>query len=187
MSFQGDAFQQDAFQVEVTWSYQYFFGNPQFWAVVPETWWAYTEPEMWWSAAPARVWWAAVDTNGWSGTMAQQILQKRTAESRVYDINCTNLLLPGATIASVTGISADQGSLVFGAANVNNAPVTYPDGSIAATGCAIQVNISGGSATATNGVALASVMCTIRAVFVDTLGQTLEAAVLLNLSDQVVS
>lgn len=187
MSFQGDAFQPLGFQTEVPWVYRYFFGNPEFWAVVPGRWWAYTEEEMWWSAAPARVWWATVDTNGWSGAMTQQILQKRTAESRVYDINCNALLIGGATIAAVNSITVDQGSLVFGTASVNNAPVTYPDGTVAPTGTAIQVNISGGSITATNGAALASLMCTVRAVFTDTLGQTLEAAVLLNLSDQVVS
>ena len=110
-----------------------------------------------------------------------QTLDKRTVDDRQYDIDCSKLLAPAETIASIIRVTADQGSLVFGTPTVNTVPVNYPDGSIAAIGKAVQVNISVG--VITNGQPF--LVCTVRAVVFTNWGETLEATVLLRLVDTV--
>lgn len=109
--------------------------------------------------------------------MTQLVLDKRTSDSRRYDILCAPLLLNGATIASITSVTADQGGMTLSSGVINNAPLTYEDGSTAEVGTVIQVNISGG--TVPSGLPL--LICTIRAVFVTTAGESLEATVQLRL------
>jgi hypothetical protein len=106
-----------------------------------------------------------------------QLLDKRTADSRLYNIDCTRLLLNGATIASISPVLVDQGNLVFGTASVNSVPMTFPDGSAAAIGCVILVNISAGTLP----VLMPFMICTLRAVFMNSMGETLEATVQLRL------
>ncbi|CAN7328006.1 hypothetical protein LJR084_001910 [Variovorax sp. LjRoot84] len=106
-----------------------------------------------------------------------QVLDKRTAESRQYDIDCSRLLAAGETIASITSIGADQGALTFGAASVNGVPITYPDGRTVPVGKVVHVLISGG-------VLLPSqpfLMCTVRALFSTNLSPAVEATELLRL------
>jgi hypothetical protein len=110
-----------------------------------------------------------------------QILEKRTYDARIFDINCTDLLDTAETISSVSTVIADQGVLTFGTPVVNAGAVTYPDGEVAAIGKAIQFEISGG--TIPRGVA--SLMCTVRARFTTSIGNDLEATVLLKLTDKV--
>lgn len=110
-----------------------------------------------------------------------QILEKRTYDARIFDINCTDLLDTAETISSVDAIVGDQGGLTFGSATVNGSLVTYPDETTAAIGKAMQFKISGGRIPA--GVSL--LMCTVRARFLTSIGNDLEATVLLKLTDKV--
>jgi hypothetical protein len=110
-----------------------------------------------------------------------QILEKRTYDARIFDINCTDLLDTAETISSVDAIIGDQGGLSFGAASINSTAITYPDGEVAAIGKAIQFEISGGRIPA----GVSSLMCTVRARFLTSIGNDLEATVLLKLTDKV--
>ena len=110
-----------------------------------------------------------------------QILEKRTYDARVFDINCSDLLDTTETIVSAETVIADQGVLTFGAAAINGTAITYPDGEEAAIGKVLQFEISGG--TIPRGVA--SLMCTVRARFLTSIGNDLEATVLLKLTDKV--
>jgi hypothetical protein len=109
--------------------------------------------------------------------VTQQVLDKRTVDSRRYDIQCAALLLNGATIASVTSVTADQGGMTIGTGSINNVALSYPDGTTAAIGTVIQVSISGGT------IPLGSpyLICNVHAVFVTTAGETLDATVQLRL------
>ena len=109
------------------------------------------------------------------------VLDKRTADSRVYDIPCAPLLLNGAAIVSVTSVTADQGNLLIGSKSINAAPITYlEDGLVAPANTVIQVRISGGAIPS----GMPWLECTVRGVFVTTLGETLEATVILRLVDE---
>lgn len=114
-----------------------------------------------------------------------QILEKRTSESARYDIDCSILLSPGETIASVTSISATPtGSpLVFGSPLINTVPLTYTDtfGSArtVGVGVVIQVQISGGAIPTNQRVQI----YTVRAVFATNLNPAIEATVRLRLND----
>jgi hypothetical protein len=110
-----------------------------------------------------------------------QILEKRTYDARIFDINCSDLLVSGETITSVSTIISDQGGLTFGAATINSIAITYPDGEVAAIGKVMQFEISGGRIPA----GTASLTCTVRARFATSLGNDLEATVLLKLTDRV--
>lgn len=48
-----------------------------------------------------------------------QVLDKRTYDSRLYDVDCSILLDAAETITGVSAVVADQGGMVFGAATVN--------------------------------------------------------------------
>jgi hypothetical protein len=108
-----------------------------------------------------------------------QFLDKRTADQRTFDIDCSQLLTANETISSVTNITADRGNLTFAAPIINSSPITYPDGRQVAIGKVIQVQISGGAIP----TSAESLMCTIRAVFVTSVNPAVEATVLLRLID----
>jgi hypothetical protein len=77
--------------------------------------------------------------------MPQPILEKRTRDDRVFDINCTQLLDAAQVITSLIDITGDIDGLTFGVGTVNPAPISYPDGTTAPTGKVLQVEISGGT------------------------------------------
>ena len=110
-----------------------------------------------------------------------QTLDKRTVDDRQYDIDCSKFLAPDETIVSIIRVTADQGALVFGTPAANNVPASYPDGSTAAIGKAVQVRISVGVISSGQPF----LVCTVRAVVLTNLGNTLEATVLLRLVDTV--
>jgi hypothetical protein len=113
--------------------------------------------------------------------MQTMILEKRTYDSRPYDSICSQLLVPGATIANVNSVTADQGGLVFGTPRINTQQNIYSDGTVAAIGTVVQVPISGGTIPAL----LSQLMCTIRIQFTDSNGSLIEATVLLLLINSV--
>jgi len=109
------------------------------------------------------------------------ILEKRTYDARLFDVNLTDLLDDYETVSAVSTVIADQGSLTFGTGTVNSSVVTYPDGTTAAIGKAIQFEISGGRIPP----GVAELMCTVRPRITTSLGNELEATVLLRLTDRV--
>lgn len=113
-----------------------------------------------------------------------QVLEKRTYDSRIFDIDCS-LLLPGdATISDVDEVVGDQGELEFGNGVVNDDAVTYTDDEgnerEVAAGKVIQVRISDGAIPP----GVDELVCTLRARFTDSLTNELEATVLLRLTDE---
>ncbi|MDN8617858.1 hypothetical protein [Variovorax ginsengisoli] len=108
-----------------------------------------------------------------------KVLDKRTADSRVYDIDCTDLLATGETISSVTSVTADQGTLTFGSPSINAAPIAYADGRTAAIGKVIQVQISAGTIP----TGQSNLQCTVRALFATNVSPAVEATVVLRLID----
>ena len=167
----------------LAWIVSFLQNNPNSWFVQPTQWWSTAPALQAWATINALPWWAIAAGNSKAALMAQAILQKRPTDSRQYSLNCVNLLVQGATIASVTSITCDVGALTFGTPIVNTTPVSYPDGTVAPTGMAIQVNISGGSIPS----GFQSLMCTITAVFIDSFGQTITAVALLDLTASTVS
>jgi translation initiation factor 6 (eIF-6) len=111
--------------------------------------------------------------------MGQAILEKRTYDQRIFDINCAALLDTSETISSVTSVTADAGALTFGTPIVNTVAVTYSDGTTAAIGKVIQVRISAGTIP----TGQPNVVCTVRAKFVTNINPAMEATVLLRLND----
>ena len=107
------------------------------------------------------------------------VLEKRTAESIFYDIDCTNILDTFETIISITSILADQVGLIFTSNAINSSPVTFPDGFIAAIGKVISVQISGGVIPTPQ----INQLYTIRALFLTSEGNIREATVLLNVTN----
>jgi hypothetical protein len=112
-----------------------------------------------------------------------QVLPKRTAEARLFDIALVNLLNSGETITGTPTLSADQGALTFGAPVVNAAQAIYQSGLIAPIGTVVQVEISAGTIPSY----LVGLYCTVRCVVTTSEGNTVEAAVLLNLTDSVLA
>ena len=115
-----------------------------------------------------------------------QTLEKRTADSLKFDIDCSSLLSTGETITSVTSTNATPVTsppLVFGSPLINVAPQTYTDayGSTltAAIGKVVQVNISGGLIAP--GAQVQEYI--IRALLVTSLNPAVEATVRLRLND----
>ena len=107
------------------------------------------------------------------------VLEKRTSESITYDIDCTNILNVSEIISSITSVASDQLGLVFLAPAINIAPVTFPDGYIAAIGKVISVQISGGIIPTPQ----VNQLYTVRALFVTSEANTREATVLLNVTN----
>lgn len=114
-----------------------------------------------------------------------EVLDKRTAEVRWFDLDCTRLLAPTETIQSVSSITADQGGVTFGLPAINSVPIAYPDGRVAAIGKVVQVQISGGAIPDGR----PWLLCTLRPMLVTTVDGTnvynpaLEATVILRLID----
>lgn len=104
------------------------------------------------------------------------ILEKRTSETIWYDIDCTQILDTNEIISSIIGINSDQNGLVFIYPAINSEVITFSDGSNAAIGKVISVQISEGiiPAGTTNQI------YTIRPLFTTSEGNTREATVLLN-------
>jgi len=111
--------------------------------------------------------------------MNNYILEKRTTEIIAYNIDCTNILDTFEVITSITSITADQTGLVFQGQAINGAPVTFPDGVIAATGKVISVHISAGTIP----TGAINQIYTIRPIFVTSEGNTRESTVLLNVTN----
>ncbi|MEX8520063.1 MAG: hypothetical protein AB3X44_16255 [Leptothrix sp. (in: b-proteobacteria)] len=105
-------------------------------------------------------------------------LEKRSYDSRRFDIDCSQLLSTGETVTSVTSIAADQATtpaLAFGTGTVNGTAITYPDGHTAPIGTVVQVQISGGQV---------GVTYTVRAKFATSQSpNVLDATVLLRVND----
>lgn len=117
-----------------------------------------------------------------------QILEKRTYDARLYDFPCAPILATGETITTIGSVTADQGTLVFGTPVKNSAPITYPDGSVAAIGTVVQVEISAGTIPAgadSMGKGFPNLLCTVRARFTTSASNQLEATVLLLLVDRL--
>ena len=81
-----------------------------------------------------------------------QILEKRSSDSRKFDVDCSLLLATGETITSVaapTHSPATSPDLAFGTPAVNVSPTTYTDqygaSRVVPAGQAVQVQISGGA------------------------------------------
>jgi hypothetical protein len=79
--------------------------------------------------------------------MSQKILEKTSTDNRVFDLDMSDLLDSAETISAIGSVTDDDMALTFGTAAVNPSPVTYPDGTTAATGKVVQVKIGGGSAS----------------------------------------
>jgi len=107
------------------------------------------------------------------------VLEKRTSESIIYDIDCTLLLDPLETIQTINSIGADQAGLVFAGQAINPSEVTLPDGSIVLAGKMISVQISEGIIPAPQ----LNQLYTIRALFNTSENNTREATVLLNVTN----
>lgn len=117
-----------------------------------------------------------------------QYLEKRTYDGRLYDFPCAPILATGETITTINSITADQGGLIFGTPVKNSAPITYPDGSVAAIGTVIQVEISAGTIPTGSdsiGLGVPNLLCTVRARFNTSISPNqLEATALILLKDQ---
>lgn len=96
------------------------------------------------------------------------ILEKFPAESLLFDLNCTEDLADGETITtSPTPIAMSHlptltgaDALTFGTPAVNASTTTYPDGTTAPAGKAIQVRIAGGSVPTGEAARLYTVLAT---------------------------
>ena len=111
--------------------------------------------------------------------MNSYILEKRTSEAIYYDIDCTYILDALEVITSVTSVEADQLGLSLLGPAINADPITFPDGTVAAIGKVISVQISEGVIPAPQ----INQLYTIRALFTTNEGNTREATVLLNVTD----
>ena len=111
--------------------------------------------------------------------MNSYVLEKRTSEAIFYDLDCTNILDPLEVIQTINTIESDQDGLTFLASAINPDPVTFPDGSIAAAGKVISVQIAGGVIQAPQ----LNQLYTIRAIFNTSENNTREATVLLNVTN----
>lgn len=116
------------------------------------------------------------------------MLEKRTFDARLYDINCSSLLSPGETITTLSPITADQGGLVIGTGTVNTVALSYPNNVTAAIGKVIQVEISAGvipEGSDSQGRGVPNLACTVRARFQTSMAPNqIEATVCLLLCDQ---
>lgn len=116
-----------------------------------------------------------------------QVIEKRSSESRLYDLDCSLDLGSGESIQSVASVTAEPATtppIVFGSAAVNAVPISYTDPNsgiarIAPIGSVIQINISGGKIAAGKQVT----DYIVRAKFATNISPTVEATVRLKLND----
>lgn len=110
------------------------------------------------------------------------VLEKRTSEEALYDIDCSRLLQAGVTITDVHAITAtpdtSPDALTFGTPTVNASAIEYEDHT-APIGTVIQVLIGGGSIAAGR----ESRDYIVRATFETASDPVLEATVVLRLDD----
>lgn len=134
--------------------------------------------------------------------MIQSVLDKRSFDQRLYDIDCSDLLAPEEVITSVTAITStipptvpnpvqtvpppdpladiNAAGFTFGTPAINHGPLLYPlYNHRADPGKVVQVMISGGVAPATPD----GVTGTIRLQLVTSMSPHLEATVALRLVD----
>ena len=136
----------------------------------------------WWVSARTRL--SPVQTRGRVWAIRNNImttLEKRSAESVTYDLDFSQLLAAGETIASVTALIAEPVTptpLTFGAGVVNTLAVTYAD-HVAAIGTVVQVRISGGMVKPTLQVQDYIVRCRV----VTSVNPVVEGTVRLQLND----
>jgi hypothetical protein len=115
-----------------------------------------------------------------------QILEKRSSDSRRFDIDCSLLLNVGETISSVSSSSASPATtppIVFGTPVINPSQTTYTDAwdntRTVPAGQVIQVQISGGAIPST----ARTQRYTLRFVLATSQNPAIEATVVLNLND----
>jgi len=111
--------------------------------------------------------------------MNSYVLEKRTSESIFYDLDCTQILDTAELILTIVSITSDQVGLVFAGQAVNSEPVVFSDGTVAAAGKVISVQISEGIIPAPQ----VNQLYTIRALFTTNDINTREATVLLNVTN----
>lgn len=107
-----------------------------------------------------------------------QILEKRTSEAVRFDLDFSQMLATGETIASVTSVTAAPAGLSFGVPVLNDAPVAYSDHT-AAISTVVQVAISGGAIPA------GAVVCdyTVRCKVATTVNTLVEGTAILRITD----
>ncbi len=125
------------------------------------------------AASCPRVW--AVDGNG----DGHRQVQKRSYESARFEVNCAAMLGANETVASVQQVLVDAAgqttpALVSTLPLISQGPTSYPDGTGATAGQAVQFTLSGG---------LSAALYTLRVQFATSLGEQLEATVLLRVQD----
>ena len=116
--------------------------------------------------------------------MTQQIIDKRTADNRTITVDCRGVLNPSETISSVLAVAADEGSLAFGTAVVNAAPVAIYNAQgvqsdTVPIGQAIQIPVSAGTIPPGSPFLL----CVTRAKLQTTLNAAVEATFGIRLID----
>ncbi|HNB43882.1 MAG TPA: hypothetical protein PLL72_06770 [Burkholderiaceae bacterium] len=114
------------------------------------------------------------------------ILEKRTADNRLFDIDCSKLLDADETITAVGTITADGSTgLSFGTGVVNTQTVSYTDDETGLTravgiGKVVQVRISQGNIPAGR----SGLDCTVRVPLTTSKNTAVEATVLLRLTNK---
>jgi len=131
--------------------------------------------DRWLVLARARV--VRVHNTGWPQMTGA--LVKRSAETKLFDIDCSAILSASETITTVPQVLADEAAgpaLTFGIASVNDEPITYAETRrTVAARKVVQVLIGGG----------AEGLYTVRARFnTSNAGELLEAAVFLRVTDR---
>lgn len=113
--------------------------------------------------------------------MLQTVLDKRTYDERLIDVDFSDLLDPDETLVSCSApVDADSAGLAFGTPVINQGPVAYPQlGRSAGPGKVVQAMVSGGELLAGE----PSRTCTVRFRAQTSLGQKLEATVAIRLID----
>jgi hypothetical protein len=110
------------------------------------------------------------------------ILDKRLSDVRLYDIDLTALLDDAETILYIKSITADRGSIGFGNAYINPAPVYYKLlDNWAAAGKVVQVLIQGGLLPS----GVCDMECLCRLVVVTNENASIEAPFVLRLTNDV--
>lgn len=117
------------------------------------------------------------------GTQMARPIDKRTADNRQFDIDCSDLLQDGVTIVAVASVTATLGGMTFGSGAPSTSPLTYKDESgtthTVPAGQAIQVQISGGTIPPGQ----QSLTCTGRAIFSTATDPAVDATFLIRLID----
>lgn len=125
----------------------------------------------------------------------QNVLDKRSYDERLFDVDCSELLAPeevithcGAPVCVIPPstsvgdppVDVNEAGLMFSTPVINAAPLYYPRYKYtAAIGKVVQVRISGGVAPVTND----GLLCTIRFPLATSVNPQLEATVQLRLID----